>query len=75
MNHQGWQYNSPFPNINIIDGDPKQNEYDIKEYENKEELINNPEYFLQNFVRYNDCRIYPIILLLYFCQVFLIILV
>ncbi len=36
MNHQGWQYNSPFPNINIIDGDPKQNEYDIKEYENKE---------------------------------------
>ena len=47
MNYQGSQYNSSFPNINIIDGGPKQNEYDIKEYENKEELINNPEYFLQ----------------------------
>ena len=47
MNYQGSQYNSPFPNINIIDGGSKQNEDDIEEYKNKEELINNPEYFLQ----------------------------
>ena len=47
MNNQGSQYNSTYSNINVIDGGPKQNEYDIKEYENKEELLENPLYFLQ----------------------------
>ena len=47
MNYQGSQYNSPFPNINIIDSGSKQNEDDIKEYENKEELSENPLYFLK----------------------------
>ena len=47
MNYQGSKYNSPFPNINIIYGGSKQNEDDIEEYKNKEELINNPLYFLQ----------------------------
>ena len=47
MNYQGSQYNSPFPNINIIDGGSKQNEDDIEEYKNKEELLENPLYFLK----------------------------
>ena len=47
MNYQGSQYNSSFSNINIIDGGSIQNEDDIEEYKNKEELINNPLYFLQ----------------------------
>ena len=47
MNYQGSQYNSPFPNINIIYGGSKQNEDDIEEYKNKEELLENPLYFLQ----------------------------
>ena len=47
MNYQGSQYNSSFSNINIIDGGSIQNENDINEYENKEELLENPLYFLQ----------------------------
>ena len=47
MNYQGSQYNNPFPNINIIYGGSKQNEDDIEEYKIKEELINNPLYFLK----------------------------
>ncbi len=47
MNYQGSQYNTSFPNINIIDGGSIQNEDDIEEYKNKEELINNPLYFLK----------------------------
>ena len=45
MNYQGSQYNSP--NIVHIDGGSKQNEDDIDEYKNKEELLENPLYFLQ----------------------------
>ena len=47
MNYQDQQYNSPCTNIVPIDGGSKQNEDDIDEYENKEELINNPLYFLK----------------------------
>ena len=47
MNDQGSQYNSPFANINIIDGGSIQNENDIKEFQNKEELLENHLYFLQ----------------------------
>ena len=47
MNYQGSKYNSPFANINIIDGGSIQNENDIKEFQNKEELLENPLYFLQ----------------------------